>query len=84
MFIYSFNKIFHITGEIGAFVYFLKSENIPVVQIKQIKQLNNQYYWEDIFSSTRNYEFVINGNGKYSLIMDYSILMDVKLMILNL
>ena len=61
---YSFNKIFHITGEIGAFVYFSKSGNVPIVQIKQI---NNQGYLEDIFSSTKNYEFVINGNGKYSL-----------------
>ena len=61
---YSFNKIFHITGEIGAFVYFRKSGNVPIVQIKQI---NNQGYLEDIFSSTKNYEFVINGKGKYSL-----------------
>ena len=54
----TFNKIFLIKGEIGAYVYFEKSTNIPTIQIKEVKGTS----LVDVFSYKK-----INGEGTYTL-----------------
>ena len=57
-----FLKIFHIKGEIGAYLYFDKSNNLPNIQIKVLNDnkdgLNDKFEFESI---------IINGDGAYEL-----------------
>ena len=56
----TFSKIFHIKGEIGAYLYF-NLENIPIIHIKKLNEDKNL---ENIF----NFESItLNGNGKYNI-----------------
>ena len=57
-----FLKIFHIKGEIGAYLYFDKSNNLPNIQIKVLNDkkngLNDKFEFESI---------ILNGDGAYEL-----------------
>ena len=65
---YSFTKIFHIKGEIGAYIFFDdRADNVPKLFLKKLNDNKNNLI--DLFSSTEY--IVLNNNGKYNL--DYGL-----------
>ena len=59
----TFTKIFHIKGEIGAYIYFDKSNNLPNIKIKELIKRDNELELKNVL----NFEsIVLNGNGKYT------------------
>ena len=61
---YSFTKIFHIKGEIGAYIFFDKDDNdVPKLFIKKLNDNKNNL--DNVLSSV-DY-IVLNNNGRYEL-----------------
>jgi hypothetical protein len=55
-----FTKMFHIKGEIGAYIYFNLDTNLPMIQIKKLNL--DELKLLNIFSP-----ITLNGNGRYTL-----------------
>ena len=65
---YTFTKIFHIKGEIGAYIFFDdRDNNVPKLFIKKLN--DNKDNLINLFSSVDN--IILNNNGRYTL--DYGL-----------
>ena len=65
---YTFTKIFHIKGEIGAYIFFDKNDNdVPKLFLKKLN--DNKKGLTNIFNSTEY--IILNNNGRYTL--DYGL-----------